>query len=247
MAVLLKEKGKYTVPTAPTIQSELGSTFQITGIGSIEDANELALLLRSGALSAPMEFIEERVVGPQLGAENIAKGLHSTVWGFVAIAIFMIIYYQLFGFFSVLALAGQPAVPAGAAVDAAGDADPAGYRGNRAGARYGDRRQRADQRAHPRRAACGATPQAGDHGRLQPRLGHDFRLERDHPDRRPGAADLRFGRGARLRRRALPGHPDLDVLGRVRLARRRQPVVRPRGKKLGKLSIGTVWTPGLPG
>jgi preprotein translocase subunit SecD len=107
MAVLLKEKGKYTVPTAPTIQSELGSTFQITGIGSIEDANELALLLRSGALSAPMEFIEERVVGPQLGAENIAKGLHSTVWGFVAIAIFMIIYYQMFGFFSVLALAAN--------------------------------------------------------------------------------------------------------------------------------------------
>jgi preprotein translocase subunit SecD len=107
MAILLKEKGKYTVPSAPTIQGELGSTFQITGIGSIEDASELALLLRSGALSAPMEFIEERVVGPQLGAENISKGLHSTMWGFVAIAIFMIIYYHLFGFFSVLALAAN--------------------------------------------------------------------------------------------------------------------------------------------
>ncbi|GAB3432215.1 protein translocase subunit SecD [Massilia solisilvae] len=105
MAVLLKEKGKYQVLTAPVIQSELGSTFRITGMGTPEKAAELALLLRSGALSAPMEFIEERVVGPQLGAENIAKGLHSTLWGFVAIAIFMIIYYQLFGFFSVLALA----------------------------------------------------------------------------------------------------------------------------------------------
>jgi preprotein translocase subunit SecD len=105
MAVLLKEKGKYTVLTAPTIQSELGSTFQITNMGSSEKSTELALLLRSGALSAPMEFVEERVVGPQLGAENIAKGLYSTVYGFVAIAIFMIIYYQLFGFFSVLALA----------------------------------------------------------------------------------------------------------------------------------------------
>jgi preprotein translocase subunit SecD len=105
MAMLLKEKGKYTVLSAATIQSELGSTFQITNMGSAEKATELALLLRSGALSAPMEFVEERVVGPQLGAENIAKGLYSTVYGFIAIAIFMIVYYQLFGFFSVLALA----------------------------------------------------------------------------------------------------------------------------------------------
>jgi preprotein translocase subunit SecD len=105
MAVLLKEKGKYTVLSNATIQSELGSTFQITGMPSPEKAAELALLLRSGALSAPMEFVEERVIGPQLGAENISKGLHSTVWGFVAIAVFMIIYYQLFGFFSVVALA----------------------------------------------------------------------------------------------------------------------------------------------
>jgi preprotein translocase subunit SecD len=105
MAVLLKEKGKYEVLTSPVIQQELGSTFRITGMGTADKANELALLLRSGALSAPMEFIEERVVGPQLGAENITRGLMSTVYGFIAIAIFMIIYYQLFGFFSVLALA----------------------------------------------------------------------------------------------------------------------------------------------
>jgi preprotein translocase subunit SecD len=105
MAILLKEKGKYTVASVATIQSELGSTFQISNMGTSERANELALLLRSGALSAPMEFVEERVIGPQLGAENIAKGLYSTVYGFAAIAIFMIIYYQLFGFFSVLALA----------------------------------------------------------------------------------------------------------------------------------------------
>ncbi|MBQ5961588.1 protein translocase subunit SecD [Massilia sp. ZL223] len=107
MAILLKEKGKYSVLSAPTIQSELGSTFQITNMGTSEDANELALLLRSGALSAPMEFIEERVIGPQLGAENIERGLHSTVWGFVAIAIFMILYYHLVGFFSALALAAN--------------------------------------------------------------------------------------------------------------------------------------------
>ncbi len=107
MAILLKEKGKYSVLSAPTIQSELGSSFQITNMGSAEKSTELALLLRSGALSAPMEFIEERVIGPQLGAENINKGLYSTVYGFVAIAIFMIIYYHLFGFFSVMALAAN--------------------------------------------------------------------------------------------------------------------------------------------
>ncbi|VXC39383.1 protein translocase subunit SecD [Massilia sp. 9I] len=107
MAILLKEKGKYNVLSAPTIQSELGSTFQITNMGTSADANELALLLRSGALSAPMEFIEERVIGPQLGAENISRGLHSTVWGFVAIAAFMIIYYHLVGFISALALAAN--------------------------------------------------------------------------------------------------------------------------------------------
>jgi len=107
MAILLKEKGKYSVLSAPTIQSEFGSTFQITNMGTSEDANELALLLRSGALSAPMEFVEERVIGPQLGAENISRGIHSTLWGFVAIAIFMVIYYHLFGVFSALALAAN--------------------------------------------------------------------------------------------------------------------------------------------
>jgi preprotein translocase subunit SecD len=105
MATLLKEKGKYTVLQVATIQSEFGANFQTTGMRSPAEAAELALLLRAGAMSAPTDFIEERVVGPQLGAENISKGLHSTLWGFVAIAVFMIVYYQLFGFFSVVALA----------------------------------------------------------------------------------------------------------------------------------------------
>jgi preprotein translocase subunit SecD len=107
MAILLKEKNKYNVLSAPNILQELGSSFQITGMGSPENANELALLLRSGALSAPMEIVEERVIGPQLGAENIAKGMYSTIYGFAAIAVFMIIYYHLFGTFSVVALAAN--------------------------------------------------------------------------------------------------------------------------------------------
>ena len=105
MATLLKEKGKYTVLQVATIQGEFGANFQTTGMASPQAAAELALLLKAGAMAAPTEFVEERVVGPQLGAENIARGLHSTVWGFVAIAVFMIVYYQLFGFFSVVALA----------------------------------------------------------------------------------------------------------------------------------------------
>jgi preprotein translocase subunit SecD len=105
MATLLKEKGKYNVLQVAILQGEFGSSFRTTGMRSPQEAAELALLLRSGAMAAPTEFVEERVVGPQLGAENIARGLHSTVWGFVAIAIFMVIYYQLFGVFSVVALA----------------------------------------------------------------------------------------------------------------------------------------------
>ena len=105
MAIVLKEKGKPEVLSVATIQSELGSRFQITGMGNAENSAELALLLRSGALAAPMEVIEERTIGPQLGAENINKGIHSTMYGFAAIAIFMIAYYMIFGFFSVLALA----------------------------------------------------------------------------------------------------------------------------------------------
>ncbi|HEX8477143.1 MAG TPA: protein translocase subunit SecD [Telluria sp.] len=107
MAILLKEKNKYMVLSYPTIQSELGSRFQITGMGTVEKSTELALLLRSGALSAPMTFVEERVIGPQLGAENISKGLYSTVYGFIAIAVFMLLYYHLFGAFSVVALASN--------------------------------------------------------------------------------------------------------------------------------------------
>jgi preprotein translocase subunit SecD len=105
MAIVLFEKKKAEVLSVATIQSELGSRFQITGMGNAENATELALLLRAGALYAPMEVIEQRTVGPALGAENISKGFHSTMYGFAAIAVFMIIYYMMFGAFSVMALA----------------------------------------------------------------------------------------------------------------------------------------------
>ena len=104
MAVVLFEKGKGEVLTVATIQSELGSRFQITGMGSSKNAGDLALLLRAGALAAPMDIIEERTIGPSLGAENISKGFQSVTWGFLAIAVFMIVYYLLFGLFSTVAL-----------------------------------------------------------------------------------------------------------------------------------------------
>jgi preprotein translocase subunit SecD len=105
MAIVLFEKGKGEVLTAPVIQGELGNRFQISGSMTVVEANDLALLLRAGALAAPMEIIEERTIGPSLGAENIAKGFNSVTWGFVAVAIFMCFYYMLFGVISSVALA----------------------------------------------------------------------------------------------------------------------------------------------
>ena len=108
MAILLIEKGKGEVVTAPVIRTEIGGgRVQISGSMTTVEANDTALLLRAGSLAAPMEIIEERTIGPSLGAENIKKGFHSTLWGFAAIAVFLIAYYMLFGFISVVALASN--------------------------------------------------------------------------------------------------------------------------------------------
>ena len=104
MAIILFEKGKGEVLTAPVIQAELGTRFQISGSMTVNEASDLALLLRAGSLAAPMEIIEERTIGPSLGADNIDKGFHSVLWGFLAIVVFMIAYYMLFGVFSAIAL-----------------------------------------------------------------------------------------------------------------------------------------------
>ncbi len=105
MAVVLFERGRGEVLTVATIQDELGARFQITGMPSPQASTDLALLLRAGALAAPMEIVEERTIGPSLGVENITKGFYSTLYGFLAITLFMIAYYALFGVFSTLALA----------------------------------------------------------------------------------------------------------------------------------------------
>jgi preprotein translocase subunit SecD len=245
MAVLLKEKGKYNVLSAPVIQSELGSTFQITGLGTPENAAELALLLRSGALSAPMEFVEERVVGPQLGAENIKRGLLSTVYGFIAISIFMILYYQLFGFFSVLALAvnlllllallsrmqATLTLPGIAAIALAlGMAIDANVLINE--------RIREELRA-------GNTPQAAIAAGFE--RAWATILDSNVTTLIVGLALLLFGSGP------VRGFAVVHCLGiltsmfsAVFVSRGVVNLWSGRKKKLGKIAIGTVWTPGLP-
>nr|WP_315228281.1 protein translocase subunit SecD [uncultured Albidiferax sp.] len=106
MAIILFEKGKGEVVTAPVIRSEIaGGRVQISGRMTTQEAADTSLLLRAGSLAAPMEIIEERTIGPSLGAENISKGFHSVLWGFLAVAAFMCCYYMLFGVFSSIALA----------------------------------------------------------------------------------------------------------------------------------------------
>ncbi len=108
MAILLIEKGKGEVVTAPVIRTEIGGgRVQISGKMSTMEANDTALLLRAGSLAAPMDIVEERTIGPSLGADNISKGFHSTLWGFLAIAAFMMCYYLMFGLISTLALAAN--------------------------------------------------------------------------------------------------------------------------------------------
>jgi preprotein translocase subunit SecD len=105
MAIILFEKGKGEVVTAPVIRGEIGGgRVQISGHMTPEEAADTSLLLRAGALAAPMDIIEERTVGPSLGAANIDQGFHSLMYGFIAIAVFMMAYYLLFGVFSTLAL-----------------------------------------------------------------------------------------------------------------------------------------------
>ncbi len=105
MAIVLFEKGKGEVVTAPVIRSEIGGgRVQISGRMTTQEANDTALLLRAGSLAAPMEIIEEYTIGPSLGADNIDRGIHSVVWGMVAVAAFMCLYYMLFGVFSTIAL-----------------------------------------------------------------------------------------------------------------------------------------------
>ena len=105
MAMVLIDQGKSEVVTAPVIRAAItGGRVEISGSMTTAEANDTSLLLRAGSLAAPMQIVEERTIGPSLGKENIEKGFHSTLWGFAAVAAFMVIYYRLMGFFSTIAL-----------------------------------------------------------------------------------------------------------------------------------------------
>jgi preprotein translocase subunit SecD len=105
MAILLVEKGKAEVITAPVIREEIGGgRVQISGRMNTREANDIALLMRAGALAAPMEIVEERTVGPSLGKENIAKGFDSVKYGFLVLAVFICLYYSVMGVISTAAL-----------------------------------------------------------------------------------------------------------------------------------------------
>ncbi|WP_158769125.1 protein translocase subunit SecD [Paraglaciecola sp. L1A13] len=97
-------EAKREVISIATIQARLGSSFRITGLDSPQEAHNLALLLRAGALIAPIQIVEERTVGPSLGKENIELGKQAIIWGFVAVLIFMLVYYKAFGLVADLAL-----------------------------------------------------------------------------------------------------------------------------------------------
>ncbi len=105
LAMVLIDNGKSEVITAPVVRTAIsGGQVQISGSMNINEANDTALLLRSGSLAAPMILLEERTIGPSLGKENIAKGVHAVLGGFIAIAIFMVIYYLIFGVIAVISL-----------------------------------------------------------------------------------------------------------------------------------------------
>ena len=226
MAIVLYERGKGEAISVATIQGEFGNQFQITGNFTVQETADLALLIRSGSLAAPMEIIEERTIGPSLGAENIERGFRSTLYGFAAIAVFMIFYYRVFGLISVAALTVNLMLLIALLSLLQATLDAARYRRDRADARHGDRRQRADQRACARRAAQWPNAAAGDLRGLRQGVGHDHGFEHHDADRRHRIADLRFGPGTRVRGGSRPGHSDFDFFGGVRLACDGQSVLR---------------------
>ena len=139
MAIILFEKGKGEVVTAPVIRSEInGGRVQISGSMNTSEANDTALLLRAGSLAAPMEIIEESSIGPSLGKDNIDKGFNSVTWGFLVIVAFMCVYYMMFGVFSIVGIGREFVDAGGCAVHVASDLDFAGYCCDGLGVGYGD-------------------------------------------------------------------------------------------------------------
>ena len=166
------------VLSAPSInEAILGGSAVISGNFTTDSANQLAISLRSGALPVDLKVVEERTVGPDLGADSIRKGMIAMGVGTLALAIFIIVTYGRFGVYAVLALRAQHADDPGDHGRGRHDADSAGHRRVRADDRRGGRRQRVDQRTHSRRTPSWPPGHPGGRSGLQGSDPRDFRRE----------------------------------------------------------------------
>ena len=205
------------VHSAPVIQERIsGGQAQITGSFTMEEATDLAIVLRAGALPAPVNILEERTVGPSLGQDSIDKGTWASIIAGILILIFMVIYYRLTGFIADVALAMNMLLLLGVMVAFKATLTLPGIAGIVLTIGYGRGRQRPDQRADPGGAAPGENAAGGHRGRLHEGLSDHLRLQRDDP--RGGPVPLRFRdrSGQGIRRDADDRHRGQHVHRRLR-------------------------------
>ena len=239
------------VISAPVIREPItGGSGQISGSFTVQAANDLAILLRAGALPAPLTVIEERTVGPGLGQDSIEKGELAAYVGSILVIVFMLLTYRLFGVFANIAVAINVAMIFGAAVAAERHADAARHRRHRADRRHRGQLQRADLRAHPRGVARRAQRDFGDRCRLQARAVDHSRFQHHHLHRRRGAVLYRHRPGARLCRDARHRHhhhgvhrlhadpPDRGGVGAVEAAANRADLKRPAVTHFVLIALG---------
>jgi preprotein translocase subunit SecD len=244
MAIVLVEKGKAEVITAPVIREEIGGgRVQISGRMNTREANDIALLMRAGALAAPMEIVEERTVGPSLGKENIEKGFDSVIYGFIVLAAFICVYYALMGVISTISLVinlllliailsmlqATLTLPGIAAIaltlGMAIDANVLINERIREELRWGDTPHAAIQAGYER--------------------AWNTILDSNVTTLIAGLALVIFGSGPmRLCGRTLPRNHDL---GAVFVSRGLVAIIYGGRKKLDKISIGQVWKPAISG
>ena len=200
------------VISAPRINEPiLGGSGIISGSFTLTEAQNLALLLRAGALPAPLIYLEERTVGPGLGQDSIDAGKAASIIGMVAVLVFMVVVYGLFGVMANIALVFNMALIFGALSLLQATLTPSRHRRHRADHRHGGGRERADLRAHPRGSARGARRHRGHRRRLRPGAQDHHRRKPHDPDCRGSPVLVRLRAGQGLRRHAGHRHHDLHV------------------------------------
>jgi preprotein translocase subunit SecD len=220
MAIVLDN----TIYSAPVIQERIsGGRAQITGTFSMEEANNLSIVLRAGALPAPLKIIQDLTVGPSLGQDSIEKGVKATLFAGLLVIVFMALYYRLSGVIANFALLAEPDLSDRGARRPERHADPAGHCRYHSDDRYGCGLERVDFRAHPRRAAPGKGCSGCDRCGIRQGVADDRGLARDDVDHRVRPISLRYRADQRLCRDALPRYRDQPLYG----AGRDQSGVRP--------------------